>query len=58
MPDEIVRVVRVLEYVGKRSVIEHTFEHNAVKGIQVTKDLTIREAFLGPFPETISQEVK
>lgn len=53
MPEDIVRVIRVLEYTGKRSQVEQTLERNTVKGVYQVRDLTIREASLGLFPEII-----
>jgi hypothetical protein len=55
--DDIVRVVRVLEYVGPRSHMEAVLAQNAVKGTRVFGPLTIREAMLGDFPEVVEQNV-
>jgi hypothetical protein len=50
---EIIRVVRVLEYVGERSAVERVLQQNAVKGFADFGPVTIREAML-PFPEVLS----
>lgn len=62
--EDIVRVIRVLEYVGPRSWVESIIAHNAVKGVMLvgskhegTKG-TIREAILGDFPEITSMILK
>ena len=49
---EIIRVVRVLEYVGERSAVERVLQQNAVKGFADFGPVTIREAML-PFPEKL-----
>lgn len=51
--EDIVRVVRVLEYVGPRSSVEKVLQQNAVKGFRDFGTVTIREAML-PFPEVVS----
>ena len=52
-PEEIVRVLRLLEYTGPRAAIERTLENNSVKGTTRHGDLTIREACIGQFPEIV-----
>lgn len=55
--NDIVRVLRVLEYVGPRLWVEQTIEKNAVKVIhRLSNGAYIKEAYLGQFPEVI--EVK
>lgn len=51
--DDTIRIVRVLEYVGPRKVLERALEQNAVKGQRRFGDIVIREAMLGDFPEVI-----
>lgn len=53
---EIVRVVRVLEYVGERSAVEKVLQQNAVKGFRDFGPVVIREAMLGQFPEVLSSD--
>ena len=50
---DIVRVVRVLEYVGERAAVDRVLQQNAVKGFADFGPVTIREAML-PFPEVLS----
>lgn len=57
MASDTIRVLRVLEYVGPRDVIEANFMQNAVKGSRSFGAVTIREAVVGDFPETLSQNV-
>ena len=56
MSEEIVRVLRVIEYVGPRSRVERTVEGS----IQGTRDcgngLKIRTATVGSFPELLNTE--
>lgn len=51
--EDIVRVIRVLEYVGERAAVERVLQQNAVKGFVDFGPVTIREAML-PFPEKLS----
>ena len=54
---EIVRVLRLLEYVGERDWVEHTISNNGVKGERKCGGANvIREATIGQFPEIV--EVK
>jgi len=56
MPEDIVRVIRILEYVGPRSWVETTLERAAVplNGQRcVDKDKVIRSAMLGDFAEIL-----
>lgn len=49
---DIVRVLRVLEYVGPRAWVENALERRAVKEIyRINADTWISEAFLGRNPE-------
>lgn len=51
---DIIRVVRVLEYVGPRDHVEHHLSRRYVKGTATpTSQLTIREGIVGDFPEVI-----
>lgn len=50
---DIVRIVRVLEYVGSRDTLERVLEQNAVKGQRRFGAIVIREAVLGDFPEVL-----
>lgn len=57
MASDTIRVLRVLEYVGPRSAIESTLTQNAVKGSRTFGAITIREAVVGDFPETLSHNM-
>lgn len=48
---EIVRVLRVLEYIGPRDWLEKTLAQRAVIEERSSGQWKIREAFLGRFPE-------
>lgn len=50
---EIIRVVRVLEYVGERHALERVLSQNAVKGYRDFGGIIVREAILGQFPEKV-----
>lgn len=55
MKKEIVRVLRVLEYVGDRKFVESCLEQRQVKGKkQISKDCYIVEAILGETYEVLS----
>ena len=49
---DIVRVVRILEYVGERAAVERVLQQNAVKGFADFGPVTVREAML-PWPEKL-----
>jgi hypothetical protein len=54
---DIIRVIRVLEYVGERTAIEKQLSQNYVKGFrEVANGIVIREAVVGSFPETLDSE--
>ena len=54
---DIVRVIRILEYVGPREWIEHCLEHRAVKEIfRIQNNAYISEAFLQRVPESVILE--
>lgn len=61
MPEDTVRVLRILEYVGPRSTIEKNLERTAVplNGEHVygvgDKETRIRSAILGSFPEILER---
>lgn len=54
MDEDIVRVIRILEYVGPRKHVEETLERS-IKGTDTHKNLTIRAATLGDFPEIMEK---
>lgn len=54
MPEDIVRVLRILEYVGPRSAIERTLAGNAVKGTQHFGQVRIDSAILGESPQVVA----
>jgi hypothetical protein len=56
MPEDIIRVIRVLEYTGPRSDVERTLQNSAVKGVVVMGTLIIREAIVGSFPEIMTPQ--
>jgi len=45
---DIIRVLRILEYIGPRDAIEKVLSQNAVKGFQVFGDIGIRESVVTP----------
>ena len=52
--EDIIRVIRILEYTGPRSWVEKTIAGNIIKGSQkFGGDKIIREAILGDFPEIV-----
>lgn len=55
---DIVRVLRILEYVGPREAVERTLTMNAVpvNGESRFKDLTIRSAVVGTYPEILEKQ--
>ena len=57
--EEIVRVLRILEYVGERSWVEHTLANNGVKGERrCGKVNVIREASVGQYPEIVGVKLE
>lgn len=55
---DIVRVLRILEYVGPREWVETTMQKNAVPSngcYQVDKDKFIRSAVIGQYPEILER---
>lgn len=56
MPEDIVRIVRILEYVGPRSLVEHNLRLREVKSSWKYGELTIKEAIVGDFPDVIGKE--
>ncbi len=57
--EEIVRVLRLLEYVGERSWVEHTLANNGVKGERrCGKVNVIREASVGQHPEIVGVKIE
>lgn len=57
MSEDIIRVVRVMEYQGPRSIIEHTLANGAVpaNGEHRFGDSMIRSAMLGSFAEIVAR---
>lgn len=53
---DIIRVVRVLEYVGPRDALERSLAQNVVKRHKQFGSITVREAYLGEFPEVVGEE--
>ena len=59
--EDIVRVIRIMEYIGPRRMIEgKQFQHGAVplNGEKCFGDVTIRSASLGSFSETLVAGMK
>lgn len=52
---DIVRVLRVVEYVGPRDQIEKQIRHS-IHGERSYNGITIRVATLGTFPEILERE--
>lgn len=55
MPEDIVRVLRILEYVGPRSAVEKTLSNNAVKGTQTFGSVRVNSVIIGDFPEILTR---
>lgn len=57
MAEDIIRVLRVLEYVGPRSFVEISLNQREVKGKRIFHSLGgyIHEAILGEFPEILTK---
>jgi hypothetical protein len=54
MAKDIVRVLRVLEYVGPRRWVAETLARNSVKGTKIiSEDCFISEAVIGDYPEIL-----
>ena len=49
---DIVRVLRIIEYVGSRERVEETVRQS-IQGDKVMRDLTIRAATIGTYPEIL-----
>lgn len=52
MMEDLVRVLRIIEYVGPRSRVEDVVARS-IQGIKVHNDLTIRAATIGSYPEIL-----
>jgi len=52
---DVIRVLRILEYVGKRDVIEKTLSNSGVpmNGTMSAPDMRIKSAIVGDFPEIL-----
>lgn len=55
MAEDIVRVLRLLEYVGPRRQVEATMQHNEVKSERNFGGMVVRSAILGTFPEVMQR---
>jgi hypothetical protein len=57
MTDDIIRIVRILEYVGPRSDLEESLQHTAVpmNGEHRYGRCVIRSATLGSFAEVLER---
>ena len=57
MASDIVRVLRILEYVGPRDSVERTLTMNAVpaNGEARFREITIRSATIGQYPEILEK---
>jgi len=56
---DIIRVLRVIEYVGERSVVEHTLALNSIPSNgekKISENLTIKSRLLGDVFEKIVVE--
>lgn len=53
--EDIVRVLRVIEYVGPRSRVEVAVQHSVNGTKDVGKGLIIRAATIGAYPEVLEQ---
>ena len=49
---DIVRVLRIIEYVGSRERVEEVVSQS-LQGEKKLKDLTIRAAIIGAYPEIL-----
>lgn len=56
MAEDIIRVLRVIEYVGPRSRVEETVS-NSIHGEKHFGGLTIRAAVIGEYPEILQHEI-
>lgn len=55
--EDQVRVLRVIEYVGSRSAVEHAVK-NSLHGEHHCKDYVIRAATVGIYPEILTPKNK
>jgi hypothetical protein len=55
MKEDKVRVLRVIEYVGPRSWVEHTVANSIQGEKRIGVDTVIRAATLGTFPEILEK---
>jgi hypothetical protein len=58
MASDIVRVLRILEYVGPREWVESTLQKTGVPANgcrEVDKDKVIRSAIIGQYPEILEK---
>jgi hypothetical protein len=54
---DLIRVLRLLEYVGPREQVEETLKRS-IKGTFRAGRIIIRSATLGDFPEVLEQAVR
>lgn len=57
MKEDIVRVLRIIEYVGERTWVEEVVS-NSINGTKVLPRGEIRAATVGLFPEVLENEAK
>ena len=57
MTEDIVRVLRILEYVGPRSQIEDILT-DSIQEMRVTRQVTIKAATIGIYPEILEKAVE
>ena len=55
--EDIIRVLRIIEYVGERSRVEKTIEES-IHGCRTLLNLTIRVATIGEYPEILERSEK
>lgn len=55
-PEDIVRVIRIIEYEGPRSWVEATLAKSIQGEKRVTENAIIRAATLGLFPEILKEK--
>lgn len=58
MSEDIVRVLKIVEYVGPRSWIEKTLEHSIQGTINISPSGTIKTAIIGSYPEILNRPKK
>ena len=56
MTEDIVRVLRIIEYVGPRSQVERTIAHSIHGTKSLGEDYSIRAATIGTYPDILDEE--